>query len=77
MVGEHNLTASEGKSKNAVFYPISRTIEHEKDNPMTLSNDIALVIVVQKIEFSQTIGPACLPDRIPDIVNDHVLVLGW
>ncbi|CAH1390285.1 unnamed protein product [Nezara viridula] len=74
-VGEHNLLSD--KEKEAALYPIDRTIEHENYNDMTLANDIALVVVKRKIDFSQRIGPVCLPNKVLNLVNEHVKVLGW
>ncbi|XP_066902057.1 venom serine protease-like [Halyomorpha halys] len=73
-VGEHNLLSN--KEKEAALYPIDRTIVHEDYNDMTLANDIALVVVKRKIEFSQRIGPVCLPNKMLNLVNEHVKVLG-
>lgn len=62
--------------KEAALYPIDHTIEHENYNDMTLANDIALVVVKRKIDFSQRIGPVCLPNKVLNLVNEHVKVLG-
>ncbi|XP_072284524.1 acrosin-like [Pyxicephalus adspersus] len=57
---------------------IIRKIEHEKYNPDTEENDIALLRMDRPVTFSNYIQPACLPQK--DTVFNHLsecYIAGW
>uniref|UniRef100_A0A4W6G5Q8 pancreatic elastase II n=1 Tax=Lates calcarifer TaxID=8187 RepID=A0A4W6G5Q8_LATCA len=74
-MGKHNLVETE---EAAVFMGTANIIVHEKWNPLFIRNDIALIQLSSPVTFSDTIMPACLPDR--DFVLPHgspCYVTGW
>uniref|UniRef100_A0A182R5K1 Peptidase S1 domain-containing protein n=1 Tax=Anopheles funestus TaxID=62324 RepID=A0A182R5K1_ANOFN len=51
--------------------------KHEKYNPLFLANDVALVKLPQKVEFSELVQPVQLPTGNSDYAGDGVVVSGW
>ncbi|XP_029159495.1 venom serine protease 34-like [Nylanderia fulva] len=78
LVGDHDLTT--GADTNATrLYTVSRFDIHPLYNDETLDNDIAIVTTNSIINFSEEIGPACLPfqHRFDSFAGSYVDLLGW
>ncbi|XP_054905471.1 chymotrypsin-like elastase family member 2A isoform X1 [Poeciliopsis prolifica] len=74
-LGKHSLKATE---EGSVARSAAKIITHEDYNILLSRNDIALIKLSSPVALSDTITPACLPDR--DVVLPHgtpCLVTGW
>uniref|UniRef100_A0A3B4YPJ7 pancreatic elastase II n=1 Tax=Seriola lalandi dorsalis TaxID=1841481 RepID=A0A3B4YPJ7_SERLL len=74
-LGKHSLKASE---EGAIAVGTAKIITHEDYNIMLSRNDIALIKLSSPVTLSDTVMPACLPDR--DSVLPHgspCYVTGW
>nr|XP_012221822.1 PREDICTED: venom serine protease 34-like isoform X1 [Linepithema humile] len=78
LVGDHDVTTDIDTSA-ARLYVASRFDIHPLYNPATLENDIAVVTVNSIINFSEEVGPACLPfqHRFDSFAGNYVDLLGW
>ncbi|XP_014475331.1 PREDICTED: venom serine protease 34-like [Dinoponera quadriceps] len=78
LVGDHDLTT--GVETNAsVIYTVADFKIHPLYNSSSLENDIAILTVNSTINFSEEVGPACLPfqHRWDSFVGSYVDLLGW
>jgi secreted trypsin-like serine protease len=50
---------------------------HEKYNDKTFENDIALIRLDRKVQFSQSVYPICLPPKGTDFTDTRAFVVGW
>ncbi|KAM7412181.1 hypothetical protein PAMA_021911 [Pampus argenteus] len=74
-LGKQNLVETE---EGAIFMATADIIVHEKWNPFFIRNDIALIKLSSSVPYTDTITPACLPER--DVVLPHgapCYVTGW
>ncbi|XP_036961113.1 chymotrypsin-C-like isoform X2 [Acanthopagrus latus] len=74
-LGKHSLKTSE---EGSVALRAAAIISHEDYNILLSRNDIALIKLSSSVTFSDTIMPACLPDR--GVVLPHsapCYVTGW
>uniref|UniRef100_A0A8W7Q020 Peptidase S1 domain-containing protein n=1 Tax=Anopheles coluzzii TaxID=1518534 RepID=A0A8W7Q020_ANOCL len=51
--------------------------KHEKYNPLFVANDVALVKLPSKVEFSERVQPVRLPTGDEDFAGREVVVSGW
>ncbi|XP_052899588.1 collagenase-like [Anopheles moucheti] len=51
--------------------------KHERYNPLFVANDVALVKLPQKVEFSERVQPVKLPTGSSDYAGETVVVSGW
>uniref|UniRef100_A0A182WCA2 Peptidase S1 domain-containing protein n=1 Tax=Anopheles minimus TaxID=112268 RepID=A0A182WCA2_9DIPT len=51
--------------------------KHEKYNPLFVANDVALVKLPEKVEFSERVQPVRLPTGKNDYAGEAVVVSGW
>lgn len=58
---------------------VTRTaIVHNRYNPVTFANDLALIKLSKAIEFTDKIQPALLPTTINDLfVDRNAIAIGW
>ena len=49
---------------------------HEKYNDKTFENDIALIRLDRKVQFSKSVYPICLPPRGTDFTDTRAFVVG-
>ncbi|XP_032688479.1 venom serine protease 34-like [Odontomachus brunneus] len=78
LVGDHDLTT--GAETNASkIYTVSDFKIYPLYNSSLMDNDIALVTVNSVINFSEEVGPACLPfqHRWDSFAGNFVDMLGW
>lgn len=77
VVGEHDLSI-ETETNATKLYEVEEFIIHP-NYYYIVENDIGIVKVVEEIEYSLKIGPACLPFpfKSKDFVNEVVTVVGW
>ncbi|KAL6441135.1 hypothetical protein ACFW04_003452 [Cataglyphis niger] len=78
LVGDHDL--STGADTNASrLYTVSRFDIYPLYNDETLENDIAIVTTNSMMNFSEEIGPACLPfqHQSDSFAGSYVDLLGW
>ena len=71
-LGLHNLIYTSGATRCKV----SRIVSHEDYSASTLVNDIAIMFLDEKVDTSDIIIPACLPDYEAN-VGETCAVTGW
>ncbi|XP_029993954.1 chymotrypsin-like elastase family member 2A [Sphaeramia orbicularis] len=74
-LGKHSLKTSE---EGSIALRADQIITHDKYNTLLSRNDIAMIKLPSPVSFSDTIAPACLPDR--GVVLPHgasCFVTGW
>ena len=49
---------------------------HEKYNDKTFENDIALIRLDRKVQFSKSVYPICLPPKGTDFTDTRAFVVG-
>uniref|UniRef100_A0AB38ZEJ3 Venom S1 protease 8 n=1 Tax=Oncocephalus sp. TaxID=2944721 RepID=A0AB38ZEJ3_9HEMI len=75
-VGEHDLDRKDETPYTQVI-PVEKIIEHPGYNRLGQHNDIAIVVLKDKIQFNQQVGRACLPTKRFDLVGKQVVAAGW
>jgi len=78
-VGDHD-NADEGDTKLAETFKVESFVYHKKYDPETTNNDIALLKLEKKIDFSKyggTVSPVCLPEAPRKYYGKSVTVSGW
>ncbi|XP_026480617.1 venom serine protease 34-like [Ctenocephalides felis] len=78
LVGDHDIsTGSETGSSR--LYGVENVRIHERFDAVTYQNDIAIIRTNADINFSQEVGPACLPFnyRGTNFAGAYVTALGW
>jgi len=73
VVGEHDTTK---KSQVKKTIAVSKIAPHEEFVPGVYKNDIAILVLKEKVQFSKHVGRICMPTRYP-AENDYVKVMGW
>jgi secreted trypsin-like serine protease len=77
--GTHDLSL--GSEPHRVVVATDESYLHPDWNPSTIANDIALIKLPERIEFTdEFIRPSCLPaysDAGSSLVNDVVTATGW
>nr|QHB21575.1 venom S1 protease 32 [Platymeris rhadamanthus] len=76
IVGEHDVMRTDDTDATRM-HQVKTVIEHEKYEQVNQQYDISLLVLEIKIEFSQKVGPACLPTSQRNLVDEVVKVLGW
>ncbi|CAB3364850.1 Hypothetical predicted protein [Cloeon dipterum] len=72
---EHNRdTSSETKP---IDRSVTKIIYHNKYNPNTFNNDIALLRMDKEVPIKGDLYPACLPTPGKRYTNENALVTGW
>jgi len=73
VVGEHDLTTSDGEQRISP----SQWINHPNYNSNGNDNDFAVVRLSQDVTFSSSVMPACLPNTNNNYDNVPATVTGW
>nr|QHB21576.1 venom S1 protease 33 [Platymeris rhadamanthus] len=73
-LGEHDVTK---ESKSRVIIDVRRIIEHQNFHRVTLVNDIAILVLQEKVTFNKFIGPICLPTERKNLDHKYVRIIGW
>lgn len=78
LVGDHDLTTGADTNASRLFVATEFNI-HPLYDDASLENDIAVVTVSDIINFSEEVGPACLPfqHQSDSFAGDYVDLLGW
>uniref|UniRef100_A0AB38ZEK5 Venom S1 protease with CUB domain 7 n=1 Tax=Oncocephalus sp. TaxID=2944721 RepID=A0AB38ZEK5_9HEMI len=56
---------------------VKQIIEHKFDKSNGNENDISILVLEEKINFNEKVGPVCLSAEYPDIINKYITVMGW
>ena len=75
-LGVYNLTSAKRKD----IHRVNKIIVHPKYDEKTLRNDISLIKLEKRVDFSKTIAPICLADNSMSKINlDNVpaVLTGW
>uniref|UniRef100_A0A2A4JCN2 Peptidase S1 domain-containing protein n=1 Tax=Heliothis virescens TaxID=7102 RepID=A0A2A4JCN2_HELVI len=76
VVGEHDITTGDSPATKA--YRIDQFIIHPQFTESNYDYDIAILKSASKIEFSEYVGPVCLPFKFnTDFAGRKVTILGW
>ncbi|KAK9499615.1 hypothetical protein O3M35_002628 [Rhynocoris fuscipes] len=75
-VGSNNNKALIARALGQVI-EIKEIVSHQYDANHNHRNDIALIILKKKIEFSANVMPICLPNSPVNLNNQYVTVTGW
>ncbi|XP_026824502.1 venom serine protease 34 isoform X1 [Ooceraea biroi] len=78
LVGDHDLTTGADTNASRLYVADEFNI-HPLYNDTSLENDIAVVTVNGIINFSEEVGPACLPfqHQSDSFAGNYVDLLGW
>nr|ATU82403.1 venom S1 protease 9 [Lethocerus distinctifemur] len=76
VVGEHD-TVRKLETDATKIINVKYPIEHEKYGTLGHPNDIALLVLEEKIEFTKLVGPVCLPTNIINLNHKYITVMGW
>ncbi|CAH0551938.1 unnamed protein product [Brassicogethes aeneus] len=78
LVGDHNISSGSDTDK-AALYSTQSFVIHERYEPQSQINDIAILKTTKTITFNLEIGPACLPFRYTGTTFEGatVMALGW
>lgn len=74
VLGEHNLSKLDSTE---LLVGVSKWISHPNYDPNIMRNDIALIKLDKKIEFSDTILPVCFPSGVNSDAGSNGVVTGW
>ncbi|XP_063897593.1 venom serine protease 34 isoform X1 [Helicoverpa armigera] len=76
VVGEHDVTIGDSPATRA--YRIEQFLIHPQFTESNYDYDIAILRSASRIEFSEYVGPACLPFKFnTDFAGRRVTILGW
>jgi len=73
VVGEHDVTKSDGEQKISP----SQWINHPGYNSNSQDQDFAIIRLSQDVTFSNTVMPVCMPDTSKNYDNVPATVTGW
>jgi len=73
VVGEHDVTRSDGEQKISP----SQWISHPSYNSRNSDNDYAIVRLSRDVTFSNAVLPVCMPDTGKNYDNVPATVTGW
>ncbi len=73
MAGEHSLSGNDGTEQ---FRGVSRIVEHEDYQPLTINNDMCLLTVDRPLTLNAEVVPVSLPSAGQQFTGD-ALVSGW
>lgn len=62
---------------NAKSYKVQRIVRHERYDPKTLQQDIALLRTAKEVHFSEYIQPVCLPGPSQEKFLERGQTVGW
>nr|AQM58390.1 venom s1 protease 12 [Pristhesancus plagipennis] len=74
VLGEHDVRKD---STTRLTVDVRRIIEHQNFHRVQLVNDIAVLVLQEKVTFNQFIGPACLPTERKNLDHKYVRLIGW
>lgn len=79
-VGEHDIQNDQDGSRHQDVV-IASKISHEGFNPVSFQNDIAILRLAKRVDFTAEVQPICLPTdptiRNKNYVNFRPFVAGW
>ncbi|KAK9510826.1 hypothetical protein O3M35_005527 [Rhynocoris fuscipes] len=64
------------RTDNRISSDVKAIYQH-RYNTKTHVNDIAILELAKKIEYTEFVGPVCLPKRDPQIVRQYITAMGW
>nr|QHB21599.1 venom S1 protease with CUB domain 8 [Platymeris rhadamanthus] len=56
---------------------VKKIVENKYDKSKGHIHDISILVLEEKINFSEKVGPICLSPEIPNLVNKYITVMGW
>lgn len=74
-LGAHNLDESD--KIGGILDSTNSVVIHDQYDPVTHSNDLALIKLSKAVEFTDKIQPALLPNDTDLIVPESVIAIGW
>ncbi|KAK9509800.1 hypothetical protein O3M35_007036 [Rhynocoris fuscipes] len=76
VLGEHDQDRVD-ESDSTVYMEVKDFTAHPDYYLVGHRHDISIINLKEKIKFSNTIGPACMPIERHNFVGDKLKVLGW
>jgi len=76
VLGEHDMRTWQ-ENPNHQFIEVDQVIEHDQYNNVSKTNDIAILVLKEKIVFNKAVGPVCLPSKSVNLQDQVVKVMGW
>nr|AQM58433.1 venom s1 protease with cub domain 19 [Pristhesancus plagipennis] len=76
VVGEHDISVDD-KDKSAKAIKIAKRFFASGYSNTTFTNDIAVVVLSEKLEFNNKVGPICLTPNRLNLDNQYILAMGW
>ncbi|XP_033327016.2 venom serine protease 34 [Megalopta genalis] len=78
LIGDHDYTTG-AETNSSKVYGIKRVIVHPNYSSSLKINDVAILGLKGTIQYTQKVGPACLPFEHSDdsFGGDHVQAIGW
>ncbi|KAL1124425.1 hypothetical protein AAG570_001053 [Ranatra chinensis] len=75
VIGDHNLYVEETNASKII--DVEQIIQHENYTDKVYKNDISLLLLAEKIEFTQLVGPVCISPVQLEIPRQYVKIIGW
>nr|QHB21631.1 venom S1 protease with CUB domain 3 [Platymeris rhadamanthus] len=76
VIGEHDITTDDDM-KSAKVIKIAKRIYASGYSNTSFTNDIAVALLSEKIEYNNNIGPICLTPNRLYLDNKYILSMGW
>jgi len=77
VLGEHDVTKSDGEQRITPRYHPSRWISHPSYSTSPLNNDFAIIKLSTPVTFSDRVKPICLPSVSTNYDSKVATVTGW
>lgn len=74
IAGKHHVNK---KDPQQIIFSVHKIIKHPGYNTDTVANDVALVVLADKIVFSEFMKPVCLPSGENYHVGQYCITAGW
>jgi len=72
VIGGHDMNRGDQMQE----IDVKEVVNHNYEN-RTHDNDIAVIVLKEKIQFNQYVGPICLPTGPIDLEYNYIKIIGW
>uniref|UniRef100_E2J7A0 Salivary trypsin n=1 Tax=Triatoma matogrossensis TaxID=162370 RepID=E2J7A0_9HEMI len=76
VLGEHDQDKVD-ESSSTVYMDVLNVVPHEEYYLIGHRHDIAIILLKNKIVYTNTVGPACMPIEPINMIGHKIKVLGW
>ena len=74
IAGKHHIDKTDPQQ---VEYSVKQIIKHESYDSDTVANDLAILVLQDRIIFNEFIKPVCLPTGQNYYIGQHCITGGW